>query len=81
MGSEPSGHGPWSAKQIADALDDMGVEPDEFGDTCDQCFVREVGRGDVAYAEHLLARKLNLPPRPTGLLALIDEYRKEPHDS
>lgn len=64
-------HGPWSDEQIAEAVADMGIEPAEFGDTCDQCFVDEVGRGDLAYAQSLSRHPLNARGKPTGIFALL----------
>lgn len=54
----PLYHGPWSADQIDEAAADIGMPPEDFVDTCDRCFVRDVARGDLAYAEALTGRKL-----------------------
>ncbi|MBB6578130.1 hypothetical protein HNP33_002205 [Comamonas odontotermitis] len=69
-------HGPWSAEQIAAVIDDLGSSQDEFGDLCDECLVREIGKGDVAYTEHLLRRPMNVLPKTNGLLSLICAYQK-----
>lgn len=69
-------HGPWSDEQIADVVDNLGTSIEEFGDFCDECLVKEIGRGDIAYTERLLRRPMAVTPKPTGLLALIDNYRK-----
>ena len=72
-------HGPWTNEQIAEATADMGIDESEFIDWCDECLVREIGQGDVAYTERLLARPMAVQPKTTGLLALIDAYQnKEP---
>lgn len=69
-------HGPWSDEQIADVVDNLGESPEAFGDLCDECLVREIGLGDVAYTEHILRRPMDVKPKPTGLLALIATYQK-----
>lgn len=61
-------HGPWTDEQIAEAVADTG-EPN-FGDWCDSCFLREVGRGDLRYASELAGRPLQLT-LGAGLRSLI----------
>lgn len=53
-------HGKWTDAEIAECCEDLGISEDEFGDTCDDCFVAQVGRGDVEYAQRLMGRPLQL---------------------
>lgn len=72
-------HGPWTDEQISEVLADTGIEEANFIDWCDECLVREVGQGDLAYTEQLLERKMVVKPKPSGLFALIAEQQaKDP---
>ena len=55
---QPVLHGPWTDEQIAEVIKDTG-EPN-FGDWCDDCFVRFVGCGDAAYTASMLDRPMQL---------------------
>lgn len=46
-------HGPYTDLQIAEICEDLGTQVSEFSDWCDDCFVADVGHGDVAYAQNL----------------------------
>lgn len=53
-------HGPWTDAQMQEVCHEVGIDPVAFGDTCDDCFVAEVGRGDAVYAQSLVKRPLEL---------------------
>lgn len=46
-------HGPYTAEQITEVCADLGSDPEEFGDWCDDCFVTCIANGDAAYAQGL----------------------------
>ena len=52
-------HGPWTDDQIFEIAADIGIPSADFYDQCDQCFIDQVGLGDLAYAEKLAGRKLS----------------------
>lgn len=53
-------HGPHTDEQIQAICADLGMDADEFGDYCDDCFVACVGNGDAAYAQGLSAHELHV---------------------
>ena len=53
-------HGPYTDAQIQEISADLGTEVADFSDWCDDCFVSEVGLGDVVYAETLAKRQLQV---------------------
>lgn len=53
-------HGPWTDAQMQEVCHEVGIDAVAFGDTCDDCFVAEVGRGDAVYAQSLFPRPLEL---------------------
>ena len=63
-------HGPWTDAQIAEVVAETG-EPN-FGDWCDDCFLREVGRGDVRFACEMAGRPLQLSSK-AGFAALLKD--------
>lgn len=57
----PLHHGPYSDAQIAEIQEEIGLEPDEFSDLCDDCFLSEIAQGDQERASHYLGgRALHL---------------------
>lgn len=60
-------HGPWTQEQMQEVADDIGMPVADFRDCCDQCFLAEIASGDVAYAEHLMGRKLDVPATETAV--------------
>ena len=58
--------GPLTHDQIEEAGKDMGISIEEFSDVCDDCFVQDIARGDVKYAEYLLSRPMKL--RKPGII-------------
>ncbi|WP_440111734.1 hypothetical protein [Acidovorax sp. BL-A-41-H1] len=50
----PVHHGPYTDKEIAEIQADIGLEPDELSDLCDDCFLSEIAQGDEARASHYL---------------------------
>lgn len=60
MCGHKTAHGPWTDAQIADVCMELGVQPGEFSDECDGCFVKTVGGGDVRYAAKLAGRPMQL---------------------
>lgn len=53
-------HGPYTTEQIQAICADLGTDPDEFADWCDDCFVMYVGNGDAAYAQGLSTHELQV---------------------
>lgn len=53
-------HGPYTPDQIKEICADLGIEESEFSAWCDDCFVIQVGLGDVAYAQRLAKEPLVL---------------------
>lgn len=53
-------HGPYTVKQITEVCADLGTDPDEFGDWCDDCFVTLIANGDAAYAQGLSTHELQV---------------------
>lgn len=53
-------HGPYTEEQIKVICADLGTDPDEFADWCDDCFVMYVGKGDATYAQGLTAHELQV---------------------
>lgn len=54
-------HGPWSKAEIEAMAKEIGMPCVDFYDCCDDCFVRDVGLGDAAYAQSMCPdRKLVL---------------------
>ena len=47
-------HGPYSDAQIAEIQADIGLEPGDFSDLCDDCFLGEIAQGDKERASHYL---------------------------
>lgn len=62
-------HGPWTPEQIKEVCDDLGTDPAEFGDWCDDCFVQMAAGGDVAYAQELVGHAMAVT-RPEHLAQL-----------
>lgn len=53
-------HGPYTPEQIHAICSELGTDPDEFADWCDDCFVAYVGNGDAAYAQGLSSHELQV---------------------
>lgn len=53
-------HGPHTAEQIQAICADSGIDADEFGDWCDDCFVMCICNGDAAQAQRLSAHELQV---------------------
>lgn len=53
-------HGPYTPEQIHAICSELGTDPDEFADWCDDCFVAYVGNGDAAYAQELSSHELQV---------------------
>ncbi|WP_311221367.1 MULTISPECIES: hypothetical protein [unclassified Acidovorax] len=51
-------HGPRTTEQIQAICADLGTDPAEFSDWCDDCFVTCIGNGDAAFAQGLSAHEL-----------------------
>lgn len=58
--SHPLQHGPWNEAEVQEVAHDIGCEPAEFTDCCDDCFLEHVAVGDEAYAQKLAGRPLVL---------------------
>lgn len=53
-------HGPYTPEQIHAICSELGTDPDEFADWCDDCFVAYIGNGDAAYAQGLSSHELQV---------------------
>lgn len=67
---QPLHHGPYTDAQIEAICKDVGSEPADFGDFCDQCFDSEVICGNAALAAALKRRQASpsslFPPAQSG---------------
>lgn len=58
--THPLQHGPWTEAEVQEVAHEIGCEPVEFTDCCDDCFLAHVAEGDEAYAQKLAGRPLVL---------------------